>query len=159
MKRSGHLKHYTPLKARKPWQPERKPLKRTPLKKKSTSPTAQIKGNIQALLREIVIIRDGCCILRDLPARIRYFYEVPDCNGYRKDGELILQADHLITRENNATYADSRLVVCVCQGHHGWKSIAGNMRKPQYDAIVRVLLPPSRRSVACNLSRFCFTSP
>lgn len=33
----------------------------------------------------------------------------------RNDGELILQADHLTTRANSATYADTRLIVCVCK--------------------------------------------
>ena len=65
-------------------------------------------------MREIVIKRDGGCILRDIQG-------VSQCNGYRKDGKLILQADHLITRANSATYADTRLIVCVCKGHHGWK--------------------------------------
>jgi hypothetical protein len=47
----------------------------------------------------IVILRDGGCILRDTP-------HASACNGYAKDGHLILQADHLITRANSATYGD-----------------------------------------------------
>jgi hypothetical protein len=31
------------------------------------------------------------------------------------------QADHLTTRANSATYADTRLIVCACKGAHGWK--------------------------------------
>jgi hypothetical protein len=88
--------------------------RRTPLRKKSTSETSKCKDRIQDLLRAIVIKRDNGCVLRNM-------YGVPVCNGYTKAGELILQADHLITRANSATYADYRLVVCVCKGHHGWK--------------------------------------
>ena len=117
------------------WKP-RKPLKRTALKLSSNSDVAQLKKEIQRLLREIVIIRDGGCIARNTASHT--------CNGYRNDGELILQADHLITRSNSATYGDSRLVVCVCKGLHGWKSVGSNMRKNQYDALIKTLLPKNR---------------
>lgn len=131
-------------------------MKRTALRKKSKSETALIKDDIQAYLRAIVIKRDGGCIIEHFRRKTvedcaEYRYEptypvcgVPPCNGYKKDGTLILQADHLITRANGATFADSRLVVCVCKGHHGWKSVGSNMRKAQYDAIVRQLLPADR---------------
>lgn len=96
-------------------------MKRTPLKRKTKlrvkgkSETSEIKRDIQALLREIVIIRDGGCILRNFP-------ETGKCGGRRKDGELILQAEHLHTRANSASYADHRLVVCLCKRHHiFWK--------------------------------------
>lgn len=113
--------------------------RRTPLRAKGKSETAQIKQSIQALLRAIVIARDGGCVLRN------YIDEaVPACNGFTNDGRLILQADHLITRANGATFADHRLVVCVCKGHHGWKSVGSNMRKAQYDAIVKTLIEPER---------------
>jgi hypothetical protein len=65
---------------------------------------------------------------------------VPPCNGYAKDGHLILQADHLIKRANGATYAVTRLIVCVCKGHHGWKK----WNEARYNEIVRTLLPPDR---------------
>lgn len=102
----------------------------TPLKRKSKSPTALLKDEIQAIARQIVIARDGGCIFRGHPA-------LSPCNGYKKDGTLILQADHLVTRSNSATYADTRLIVCLCQGHHGWKSLGGNLRKAQYDTLVK----------------------
>lgn len=101
----------------------RKPLKRTPLKRGTSqlkrtklrvvgqSTAAELKRDIQALLREIVIIRDGGCILRHYPG-------TGACGGYRKDGELILQAEHLHTRGNAGSYADHRLVVCLCKRHH-----------------------------------------
>jgi hypothetical protein len=129
MKKSW-LKRKTSLTAKKPWRP-----KRTPIRQKSQSPTAEAKDSIQALLRAIVIVRDGGCILRMIIYR-----DFPPCNGYTKAGELVLQFDHLITRANSATYADSRLGVCVCKGHHGWKKY----HEAEYNALVRSLLPPDR---------------
>src|SRR5438477_3758505 len=73
--------------------------RRTPLKQRSDSETAQIKERIQALLRAAVIQRDGGCIFR-------HYSETEACGGYRKDGELILQADHLNTRARNISYGD-----------------------------------------------------
>lgn len=115
--------------------------RKTRLAPKSSSDTSVVKEQIQALLRALVIERDGGCILRHLSGRYRDF---PQCNGYTKDDELILQADHLITRGNSATYADLRLVVCVCKGHHAWKSKGSNARKAEYDAIVKTLIEPER---------------
>lgn len=126
------------LKASKGFRP-----RKTKLRLSSDSPAKQTKERIQALLRQIVMIRDGGCIISG-KRHLNKLFDIPECNGYRKDGELILQADHLITRGNAATYADSRLVVCVCQGHHGWKSVGSNLRKQQYDQIVRSLLSPER---------------
>jgi hypothetical protein len=103
------------------------------LSKKGKSETATLKDEIQQLVRAIVILRDGGCILRNTP-------DVPACNGVRKDGQQILQADHLITRANSATYADTRLIVCVCKGHHGWKK----WHQKQYEAAVRSLLSTER---------------
>lgn len=102
MKRGGYLQRHTPLKSK------------TRLRVKGISDTAELKDEIQRLVREIVIIRDGGCILRDRRG-------VPQCGGFRRDGEMVLQADHLITRANSATYAATDLIVCVCKGHHGWK--------------------------------------
>ncbi|HXA25104.1 MAG TPA: hypothetical protein VNW90_22690 [Acetobacteraceae bacterium] len=75
-------------------------------------------------------------VLRDVPGH--------HCNGFAKDGHLILQADHLITRAKPATYADARLLVCVCKGAHAWKSLRGNRNKAQYDALVKTNLSPER---------------
>ena len=107
-------------------------MKRGKLNILGKSDTAQTKRRIQALLREIVIKRDGGCILRN----IRH------CNGL--PGVAVLQADHLISRANSATYADIRLVVCVCRPCHAWKSLGGNQRKREYDELVRALLPKDR---------------
>lgn len=113
-------------------------MKRTRLRQKSKAPSAIIKDDIQALVRQIVIIRDGGCILRE------YQHQSCACGGYAKDGHLILQADHLVTRGNNPTYGDTRLIVCLCKAHHGWKSVGGNLRKGRYDALVKTILPKDR---------------
>jgi hypothetical protein len=118
-----------------------KAMRKTRIKVKGDSDTATLKDEIQGLVRQIVIKRDGGCIFRDLPDRI---YNQPPCNGYRKDGELILQADHLISRGSSATFADTRLIVCVCKGHHGWKSVGSNLRKREYDEIVRKIIEKER---------------
>jgi hypothetical protein len=56
-------------------------VKRTTLAKKGTSETALIEDEIQDLLREGAIKRDGRCILCHSP-------EAGNCGGYRNDGEL-----------------------------------------------------------------------
>jgi len=117
MKKSW-LKRKTALKAKKPWNYERKPLKQTGSLKRTkirvvgqTEP-AELKRDIQAIIREMAIIIDGGCFLRHYP-------EAGQCSGFRKDGELILQAEHLITRGNTATFGDMRNIVCICRHHHG----------------------------------------
>ena len=85
-----------------------------------------------------MIARDGGCVLRNINYR-----DFPDCNGYTKAGVLVLQAEHLIERSNSATYADPRLVVCICKAHHKWKH-STNANKSQYDAAVRTVLTPER---------------
>ncbi len=78
--------------------------------------------------------RDQGCILR----------AERGCGGELGAIGVVLQADHLITRANSATYADSRLVVCCCRKCHFWKSVGSNMRKAQYDDLVKSILPESR---------------
>lgn len=116
----------------KPSNKVKMPLKRSKLRVVGKSSTTELRNEIQAVLREIVMIRDGGCILRHYPHEITSQYQ--DCGGYRKDGQLILQAEHLHTRSNAASFADTRLVICLCQRHHGYY-------KPQfteeYYAIVR----------------------
>lgn len=73
------------------------------------STSSQLKREIQALLRELAIKRDGGCVLRDYQA------SAGQCSGP-------LQAEHLVSRANSATYADMRNIVCLCQRHHiFWK--------------------------------------
>jgi hypothetical protein len=98
---------------------KRSPLKRkTPLRSRSKhrvqgdDDSAAVKERIQTLLREIVVLRDGGCVLRWYP-------EAGQCGGYRTDGQLILQAEQLVTRSNSVSYADLRTIVCLCRHHHG----------------------------------------
>lgn len=152
MRRSGFkLKPRKPLK-RTPFKRSLKQLKRTKLSVVGHSETSEQKQEIQSLLLQIVILRDGGCILRGF-----YWHT---CNGFANDGHLILQADHLITRSNSATFADSRLVVCVCKGAHGWKSVGSNARKSEYDEIVKSILPKERVDlwVKCERDSWRITS-
>lgn len=119
---------------RSPLKRGTKTLKRTKLNARGKSDSSVLKERIQHLVRQIVIKRDGGCILREIQG-------IGGCNGYAKDGHLILQADHLVTRANSATYADTRLIVCVCKGHHGGFK---KWNKERYDEIVRSLLPQDR---------------
>lgn len=102
---------------------EKKP--RRTIRQYGHSNVAECKKRIQALLREICLLRDKECVFTGVPGFT--------CNGYRKDGELILQADHMETRGNPRTYAESRVVVLVCKGHHSWKT----SNKERYDRLVR----------------------
>jgi hypothetical protein len=116
-----------------------------PLRIEGKSDTAIVKREIQGVLRQIVIARDGGCILRNVRqcgGEAGYTFLEGGVIGKVKG--LVLQADHLITRANSATYADSRLVVCLCRRCHAWKSLGGNRNKAQYDALVKTLLPPER---------------
>ena len=85
-------------------------MKRTKLRKNSKSPIAQIKKEVQALLRELAIKRDGGCVMRHYP-------ETGECGGRKKNGDLILQFDHLSSRIRNTSW-DIVLGVCVCLRHH-----------------------------------------
>ncbi len=114
----------------------RKPLKRVKLAHRHSSSTNDIKDEIQAKLREYVILRDDGCIFKQEQGHI--------CTGFAKDGLLILQADHLLSRSNSATFADHRLVVCVCKGIHGWKSTNSELRKKEYDQRVKKLISKER---------------
>ncbi len=110
-----------------------KPMKRGKLRVVGHSTTAEQKQEIQYLVREIVMKRDGGCILRNLPSH--------RCSGFsKKDGHLILQADHLISRANSATYADTRLIVCICNGLHGWKK----WHEAEYNEMVRKVISKER---------------
>lgn len=88
-------------------------MKKSPLRRKGKSETSKTKDRIQKLLRECVILRDKGCILR-------HYTEAGKCGGYRNDGELILQAEHLNTRERNISFGDLRNIVCLCLYHHGY---------------------------------------
>lgn len=102
-------------------------MKRTPLRKVSLrskksfklpnyESSSDLKKDIQDLLRQIVILRDGGCFLRNYEDEITPQYR--ECGGFKNDGDLILQAEHLHTRGNANSFSDSRLVVCICLRHH-----------------------------------------
>jgi hypothetical protein len=118
MKRGGTLKR-TPLQRKTPLRR----VSQLSYKKRANTIVArlathskdavpQTKLRIQALLRSIVIKRDGGCILRGSP-------EAGACGGYgSKSGKLILQAEHLNSRSNSISFGDLRNIVCICQRHH-----------------------------------------
>lgn len=106
MKRGGPLARRTPLRATRGFR-----SRRAPLRASSKEPIAQAKVRIQARIREIVIARDGGCVLRHYP-------EAGPCACRKSDGSLILQAEHLVTRAASRYYADLRNVVCLCKYHH-----------------------------------------
>lgn len=99
-------------------------MRRTVLAKLGKSDTATLKREIQRLVREVVMKRDGTCILR----------------GIRHCNDPVLQADHLITRSNSATYADTRLIVCLCRTCHGWK----HFHEREYNELVKSILSKER---------------
>lgn len=121
------------LSAGKGFKPHSKGLKLSVLNKLGKSPAAEAKRHIQALLREICLKRDLGCILRGVR-----------CGRLVGDAGVVWQADHLVSRSNSATYGDSRLVVLICRDCHGWKSLGSNLRKAEYDRLVRQLLAPER---------------
>lgn len=117
----------TPLLRKTPWKYVRKKLR-----VRHPSDTNDIKDEIQATLREVVIRRDKKCIL----------YGKKCFNQYGDPG-VVWQAEHLIERSNSATYADLRLVVLVCKNCHGWKHFTKS-NHDQYDEWVKQVLPPER---------------
>lgn len=83
-------------------------MRRTPLNRVGKSEVSRTKQRIQKLLTKIVRVRDGGCAFRLYP-------ETGACSGYTA-------ADHIISRQYAATYADTRNVVCLCNRHHiYWK--------------------------------------
>lgn len=99
-------------------------MRRTRLRIKGHSETAELKEEIQRLVREVVMLRDGDCVLKK----------------YRHCNDPVKQADHLVTRANSATYADTRLIVCLCRSCHGWK----HYHEKEYDSLVKTILPKER---------------
>lgn len=121
----------------------RQPLKRTPLARVSKNrvkkikiagfPTVtEIKKEIQATLREIVILRDKKCILHGIR-----------CYNFVGIEGVVWQAEHLVERSNSATYSDTRLVVLVCKNCHGWKHFKKS-NHDQYDEWVRTKISKER---------------
>ena len=94
----------------------------------------ELKKDIQALLREIVMLRDKKCILYGIKCN----HEI----GINDEG-VVWQAEHLIERSNSATYADLKLVVLVCKNCHFWKHITDS-NHAQYDKWVKAQFTPDR---------------
>lgn len=84
---------------------------KTPKKRKKPSDTSASKTRIQSLIRSRVIERDGGCILR-------HYHEAGACGGFKNDGELILQGEHLNGRANSVSYGELDNIVCLCMHHH-----------------------------------------
>ena len=109
------------------------PLKRTKLASKprklrtvSNLPSSKLKKLIQAKLRENAIARDKECVLRQYEELLPTKYL--ECGPFRKDGQVIVQAEHLVGRSNSQCYADMENIVLICQRHHFYF-------KPQHGAL------------------------
>jgi hypothetical protein len=116
-------------------------MRKTKLKLVGDNDTATLKKEIQRLVRLIVTHRDGGCILRKLRrCNVEAFV---DENQEIVATSSFIQADHLVTRANSATFADTRLIVCVCNGCHAWK----NWNKESYDKLVRTQLSNATKTL------------
>ncbi len=106
-------------------------MKRNRIKVVGDNDTAVLKQEIQDLVRMICCYRDGGCVLRNLRCGNSAMIE---------DGKIfsneVIQADHLVTRANSATFADTRLIVCLCKACHGWK----HWHEKEYEAMVKSVL-------------------
>lgn len=107
-------------------------LKKTRIRVVGKSDTAIVKKEIQAVLREIVMLRDKGCLLR-----------MERCGNELDAPGVVFQADHLIERSNSATYANPDLLVCLCKGCHGWKHFKKS-NHDAYNAMVKEILPEHR---------------
>ena len=80
---------------------------------------------------------------------LRHYPEAGACGGYRTDGELILQAEHLNGRQHSVSYGDMRNIVCLCRHHHGhfkpeepllyWNLTERHIGKERWDWLQRVV--------------------
>lgn len=124
-------------------QKPRKPMRRTRIKVVGDNDTATLKQEIQALVRLICCYRDGGCVLRNL-RKCGGEAEVTNYQGNTVIvGHNIIQADHLITRSNSATFADTRLIVCLCKNCHAWKKY----NDKAYEKLVRTQLSNERKNL------------
>lgn len=151
MKRTP-LKRKTPLKAKQGFRKtitldttrltidQYRQIKRnSTLRVKGNDPSSILKEEIQGLLRAIVILRDGGCFLRHYRDKINSQYI--ECGTHRKDGDLILQAEHLHTRSSARAFSDSRMLVCCCQRHHLYFK---TQHSSQYNRFARDFIGDSR---------------
>ena len=90
--------------------------------------SAKLKVEIQALLRQIALKRqDGLCFFlgKAIGGR-RHAYCT---SNLTKDGHIVMQYDHLLSRAKNVSFANPDLGVAICQGLHGWKSVSDGNKK------------------------------
>ena len=104
---------------------------RKPLNQHAKTDTEECKVRIQAILRDIVIIRDKHCVYGTHP-------EATPCD------ETVMQCDHLVSRARPHLYHDTENVVLVCKKHHGWKSAFGNANKEIYDRRIQEVISKER---------------
>ena len=74
------------------------------IRKFSKNPVPKAKREIQKLLHKFAVLTYGDCVLRNYPESGR-------CGG-------VLHAEHLISRQRNITYGDSRNIILLCAAHH-----------------------------------------
>lgn len=139
MKRGGYIKRKVGLKTRIPLKRSTKPLRRTKIRVVGKSDASELKREIQALLREGVMIRDGGCFLRFFDEEITPQYR--SCGPTKANGDMVLQAEHLHSRSNMSSFADLRLVVCCCQRHHIFYK---PQHSAEYNSFARKFIGPER---------------
>lgn len=91
-------------------------LKQNKVKKPKARNSSAIKKSIQALLRKNAIERDGTCVVGQNLALVPQNWHV--CGPLRGDGQIIVQAEHLVGRASSASYGDMRNIVLLCMRHH-----------------------------------------
>ncbi len=97
--------------------PKKKPTGMTGGKPREVKLIAsEIKKLIQAKLRENAIERDKTCVIGQYTHWLPYNWRL--CGPLRKDGQIIVQAEHLVGRANSASYADMDNIVLLCMRHH-----------------------------------------
>ena len=114
-------------------------MKRSWLKKQSSSPVAQCKRRIQALLREIKMLEQGgVCWVEKYPDLMRLL-------GPHDD---VWQYDHCNTRARNISYGDSRLGVGVCKRHHYFHDTTYDKeKKAAYEKGMLKFIGPANRKL------------
>ncbi len=114
-------------------------MKRSRLKKKGSSKVSVIKDKIQGALRAKAFERDKTCVIGQNLHMVPLVYR--ECGPFRNDGEMILQAEHLVGRANSASYADMDNIVLICQRHHFYFKKQHPLR---YAEIIKKHIGPER---------------
>lgn len=93
-----------------------KPRRGRKIPKLGKSPVSVVKRQIQAQLRENAIERDKTCVVGQHKELLPENWYV--CGPLRKDGEIIVQAEHLCGRTKSKCYADMDNIILLCMRHH-----------------------------------------